>query len=361
MRISDVYTTGAIALYQTQNPSNREPFLLQSYFPNKKKMGDDIEFLKTHRGLGIALKHSTYDALPEVRPRGQAQLTKHRMPLFRESMVIKEHDLMEIARIEDRNSPFLQPIIDSLYSDVDTLFEGAEISAEWLRAQIFAPIDGNMQINIPMVDNTISTFDYDEDKSWKGNNYMELTGSDTWDKSTAKPLNDIRTATQYLAGKGYTATTMIGTSPTFDYLLENDQIKNALISITGQTINFVDEGTVEEVLRRKNRLEWIPYDKMFTDYTGKERKFLPDGYVTILGSGILGNTHRGTTPEELTTIGNFIDAPQAPVDITVLDNGIAVAIQNEYKPSFTVTTTASQIVLPSFEGMDSIFVIKVTE
>ena len=54
-----------------------------------------------------------------------------------------------------------------------------------------------------------------------------------------------------------------------------------------------------------------------------------------------------------------MDIPQAPVDITVLDSGIAVAIQNEYKPSFTVTTTASQIVLPSFEGMDGIFVIKV--
>lgn len=360
MRISDVYTTGAIALYQTQNPSNREPFLLQSYFPNKKKMGDDIEFLKTHRGLGIALKHSTYDALPEVRPRGQAQLTKHRMPLFRESMVIKEHDLMEIARIQDKNSPFLQPIMDSLYGDVDTLFEGAEIAAEWIRAQIFAPINGDMQINIPLVDNTVTTFDYDQDKTWKNNNFLELKGTDTWDNSaTSKPLNDIRKATQYLASKGYTATTMIGTSSTFDYLLENDQVKNALVSITGQTINFVDEGTVEEVLRRKSRLEWIPYDKMFTGYDGNEQKFYPDDYVTIVGSGILGNTYRGTTPEELTTIGNFVDAPQAPVDITVLDNGIAVAIQNEYKPSFTVTTTASQIVLPSFEGMDSIFVIKV--
>lgn len=360
MRISDVYTTGAIALYQTQNPSNREPFLLQSYFPNKKKMGDDIEFLKTHRGIGIALKHSTYDALPEVRPRGQAQLTKHRMPLFRESMIVKEHELMEIARIQDRNSPFLQPIVDSLYSDVDTLFEGAEISAEWLRSQIFAPIDGNMQVKVPLVDNTISTFDYDQDGSWKKNNYLELTSTDTWDNpTTSKPLNDIRKATQYLANKGFTATTMISTSQTFDYLLENEQVKNALISVTGQTINFMDEGAVEEILRRKSRLEWIPYDKMFTDYEGNEHKFYPDDYVTILGSGTLGSTWRGTTPEELTTIGNFIDAPQAPVDITVLDSGIAVAIQTEYKPSFTVTTTASQIVLPSFEGMDSIFVIKV--
>ena len=146
---------------------------------------------------------------------------------------------------------------------------------------------------------------------------------------------------------------------TVDYLLENEQVKNALISITGQTINFIDETTVEEVLRRKMRLEWIAYDKMFEDYDRNQKKFYPDDYITILGNGQLGNTWRGTTPEELTTIGNFMDIPKAPVDITVLESGIAVAIQNEYKPSFTVTTTASQIVLPSFEGMDSIFVIKV--
>ena len=107
------------------------------------------------------------------------------------------------------------------------------------------------------------------------------------------------------------------------------------------------------------RLEWIAYDKMFKDYDDVEKKFYPDDYITILGSGQLGNTWRGTTPEELTTISNVIQTPQMPVDITVLENGIAVAIQGEYKPSVTVTTTASQIVLPSFEGMDTIFVIKV--
>lgn len=359
MRISEVFNTQAIALYRTETASNRIPFLLEAYFPNKKKMGDGIEWLKTHKNLGVALKHSTYDALPEIRPRGQAQMTKEQMPLFRESMIVKEHDMMEIARIADSNDPFLQPVIDSLYDDANTLIDGAEISAEWLRSQLFAPLNGEMKISLPMVDNTVITYDYDDDKSWKENNYLELKGGDTWDNATSQPLNDIRKAVQYLAGIGVTATTIVGNSNTFDYLLENEQVKNALISITGQTINFVDESTVEEVLRRKMRLEWIPYDKMFTDYNGQQKKFYPDDYVTILGSGQLGATWRGTTPEELTTIGNFMDAPQAPVDITVLDSGIALAIQNEYKPSFTVTTTASQIVLPSFEGMDSIFVIKV--
>lgn len=360
MIISEIFNTKAIAAYFTEAQSNKIPFLGEAYFPNKKKMGIDLKWLRSHKGIGVALKPSNFDAIPTIRPRGVAQMTKEEMPLFRESMILKEHDLMEISRISDRNDPFLQPVIDSMYDDVNVLVDGAEISAERMRMQLLAPVGGDMQITVGLADNTKYTYDYDEDGAWKGKNYLVLTGNDTWDnKTTAKPLSDIRKATQYLSSIGVTATTIIGNSTTFDYLLENDQVKNALISITGQTINFVDESTVEEVLRRKMRLEWIAYDKMFEDYDGTQKKFYPDNYVTILGSGQLGNTWRGTTPEELTTIGNFMDIPQAPVDIAVLESGIAVAIQNEYKPSFTVTTTASQIVLPSFEGMDSIFVIKV--
>lgn len=359
MYISEVYNASSVAAYMTEAYSNRIPFLLEAYFPNKKKMGIDLKWIKAHKGLGVALKPSNLDALPPVRPRGQAQMTKEQMPLYRESMVIKEHDLIEISRIKESNDPYLQPVVDSMYDDTHTLVDGAEISAEWMRSQLFAPINGKMQISMGTADNTVYLYDYDPDGTWKSKNYLELTGSDTWDNPTAKPLNDIRKATQYLSSIGTTATTIIGNSTTFDYLLESEQVKNALISITGQTINFIDETTVEEVLRRKMRLEWIAYDKMFEDYDRNQKKFYPDDYITILGNGQLGNTWRGTTPEELTTIGNFMDIPKAPVDITVLESGIAVAIQNEYKPSFTVTTTASQIVLPSFEGMDSIFVIKV--
>lgn len=360
MQLNEVYNTQAIALYRTETASNRIPYLLSAYFPNKKKMGIDLKWLKTHKGLGVALKPSNFDAIPTVRPRGVYQMTKEEMPLFRESMIVKEHDMIELSRIRDTADPYLQPVADGLFDDANNLVEGAEITAEWMRSQLIAPKDGDMKITIGVADNTIYDYNYDEDGSWKKNNYMSVeTGK--WNEGTAKPLNDIRKGVQYLSSTGVTATTIISNSTAFDYLLENEQIKNALVSITGQAINFVDEATVKEVLRRRMGLEWITYDKMFTGYDGKQQKFYPDGYITILGEGQLGSTWRGTTPEELTTIGNFINAPQAPVDISVLDSGIAVAIQNEYKPSFTVTTTASQIVLPSFEGMDSIFVIKVAD
>lgn len=357
LALSKIFNSRTIAENRTEVESNRIPFMGQAFFPNRKKMGIDLKWLKTHKGLGIALKPSNFDAVPVIRPRGQAAMTKEEMPLFRESMVVKEHDLMELVRIQDENDPYLPAVIESMYDDTNFLVDGADISAEYMRMQLLSANGGNMGISIATADNMVHFFDYDKDGSWKAKHFMELTGESTWDKpATAKPLTDIKKAFQYLTSIGVTPVYAMMNSTTFDYLPENEQLRDALVTLSGTAINFMDTETTEEVFRRKTKLTPLLYDKMYLDYEGNEQKFYPDGYVTIIGSGALGNTWYGTTPEETTLNGNF---PDAPVDISVLDRGVAIAVQTEYKPSFTITTTASQIVLPSFEGMDRIFVIKV--
>ncbi len=359
LNLSDVFNSASVAMNRTEVESNRIPYLGEAYFPSRKKMGLDLKWIKIHKGLGVALKPSTFDAIPTVRPRGGAKLTQEEMPFFRESMIIKEKDMMELARIQDSNDPYLQPVIDSIYDDTNTLIDGADIAVEKMRMQLLAPTDGDLKITIGAADNTSYIYDYDADNKWSEKHFTSNLSGATWDNpTTAKPLTDIRKGIQYLASIGYTGATILGNSTTFDYLLDCDQVKNALVSITGQTIGFLDTETVEEVLRRKLKIDWLSYDKMYTDYDGVEKKFYPDNYVTIIGNGQLGNTWYGTTPEELTMM-NFMGMPQPPVDISVLDRGVAVAVKSEYKPAHTVTTTASQIVLPSFEGMDGIYVIKV--
>lgn len=361
MILSEYFNSKALAIFSTEIASNKIPFLGEAYFPDDKMMGLDLPWIKTHKGLNVALAPSNFDALPTIRGRGEINTMKEEMPFFRESMIVKEHDLMELSRISNSNDPYLQPILNAFYDDGNTLVDAARISAEMMRMSLLAPLNGDMRIIIALRDNTKYAYNYDPDGTWKANNYMELTSSDTWDNpSTAKPLNDIRKATQYLASNGIIATTIISTSETFDYLLENDQLKTALISVTGQPINFVDDSSIEEVIRRKTRLNWIFYDKLYKDYDGTQKNFYPDGYVTILGNGQLGKFWRGITPEEITSTGKLIaDAPTPPADITVLSDGIAIAVQTTYEPAVKITTTVSQLGMPSFEGMDSIFVIKV--
>lgn len=355
--ISKIFNSASIAVNRTEAASNRIPYMGESFFPNRKKNGLDLKWIKTHKGLGVALKPSNFDAIPTIRPRGRASLSKEEMPMFRESRIVKENDIMELSRIQDAGDVYLQPVLDDMYDDTNDLLDGAEIAKERMRMQLLSANGGNMGISIATADNMVHFFDYDQDGEWKKTHYMELTGDATWDKpTTAKPLTDIRTAYQYLTSIGITPVYSLCTSNTFDYLAENQQIRDALATLSGNPINFMDMETTEEVYRRKTKLTPVLYDKMFIDYDGTEKKFYPDGYITIMGNGQLGNTWHGTTPEEMTVRGNF---PDAPVDITVLDSGVAVAVQTEYKPSFTITTTVSQISLPSFEGIDSIFVIKV--
>ena len=107
------------------------------------------------------------------------------------------------------------------------------------------------------------------------------------------------------------------------------------------------------MFRRKTGLIPMLYDKMYIDYTGTEKTFYPDDSVTIIGNGQLGSTWYGTTPEERTLIGD------PSVDVTVLDRGVAIAVKTEAGPPVKILTSVSQLVIPSYEGMNSTYVINV--
>lgn len=356
MRLPEVFTAESIGIRRTEDPSNSMAFAGAAFFPNRRKMGGDLKWYKAHRSLVSALKPSTFDSLATIRPRGGFESVNEEMPLFRESMKISENDLREIRRAQDSNDPYLNEVLDHLYDDANELINGADISVERMRMQLMAPVNGEVKIVIGMADNTLYSYNYDVDGKWKANHYMALTGTDTWDKSdTAKPLNDFHEATTYLAGIGVSPAFAMMTTKTFNYLLECDQMKNALITSSNAVVDYLDVAAGKDILKRKTGLTTLLNDKKFADSDGQntQKNFFPDDYVTIIGSGLLGNTYYGETPEE----GSLMDDPS--VDARVLPNGVAVAVQKKYGPPVEYFTTASQIALPSFEGMDSIFTIKV--
>lgn len=354
MRFSDVFTARSLAFRLTEDPTNAQPFLGEAFFPARKKMGIDLKWIKAHKGLGVELKPSAYDALATIRPREGFVIQKEEMPLFREAMKVSEQDMVEIQRAQDSNDPYVQDAINHVYDDVNNLVNGARIATERMRMSLLAPATGDMKIQIGIADNTVYNYNYDAQGTWKTNNYLALSGNATWDNaSTAKPLNDIQSGVEALADNGYVARYAMMNSKTLAYLVAADQMKNALISVTGRVIDFLDTATAKEVFQRKTGLTPIIYNKKYKDVGGFTQKFYPDNYVTIISDGQLGNTWYGMTPEERTLMGD------PKVDVSVMDSGIAIAIQNLYGPPVAHETTVSQIALPSFEGMDGIFEIKV--
>ena len=354
MRITDIFDSESVALNRIEVESNRIPFMGQAFFPNRKKVGLSIKWLKQNIGLNSMLNTSNFDALPIIRTREGFKMENTEMIFFRESMHVKEEDMMEIMRAQSSNDPYVNAVLDSIYDDTNKLVDAADIAAEAMRMQLLATTDGTPKISIGTSDNMIHTYNYDPNGDYASKHYMELTGTDTWDNpTTAKPLSDIREATKYLKSLGVSPQYALMTSKTFDYLLENEQVMSALITVTGQPVTFLDNATLEDVFRRKTGLIPMLYDKMYIDYTGAEKTFYPDDSVTIIGNGQLGSTWYGTTPEERTLLGD------PSVDVTVLDRGVAIAVKTEAGPPVKILTSVSQLVIPSYEGMNSTYVINV--
>lgn len=353
MQITDVFSSNSIALNRTEVISNTIPYLGLGFFPNKKKMGLDLNWLITHKGLNVALKTANFDAIPTVRSREKFDVAKTQMAFFRESMIVKEEDMMELERIKEKSDPYLKAVMNNIYDDANKLLDGAEIVAEIMRMQLLATDAGTPKIVLES-DNAKYEYDYDPSKEYKKEHYLKLTSTDTWDNpTTAKPLNDFKKAKQKLSSLGVTATYALMNSETFDYLVENSQIKSAILAQNATANIFLDDELLKEFLERKTKMKFILYDKMYVDYNGKQQYFYPKDKVTIIGDSALGNTWRGTTPEERTLLGR----PNS--NVSVMNDGVAITVKTEEGPPVMVTTSVSQIILPSYEGMNSTFVIDV--
>ena len=59
MLISEVINSASIALAATQDASNQIPYLGLQWFPERKKSGLDLKWIKTHKH--ISLKKFSYD------------------------------------------------------------------------------------------------------------------------------------------------------------------------------------------------------------------------------------------------------------------------------------------------------------
>lgn len=354
MLTSEVINTSAIALAATNNASNAVPYLGLQFFPEMKKAGLDLKWIKTHKGLPVTLKASNFDALPALRTREGVKIEKTQMAFFRETMQITEEDEQEIGRADDENDPYLKSALQSVYDDTNALLSGAEVVPERMRMSLLATTEGHPSIGIES-DGVKYEYDYDPNGEYAAKHYLKLEGTSDWsDTENSKPLTDLNNARKALAKLGKIASYVLMNSNTFEYLLNNKQVKNAILA-QNLTANIeMTEENVVSIVRSRTKLSIVLYDEMYMDENKNDQYFYPDNKVTLLPAGALGKTWFGTTPEERTA------SQVADVDVSMYGVGIAIAKKVEYGPPAVTSVTASEIVLPSYENMDSTFVIKVS-
>ena len=353
MNIRDAYNASAIALVNKEVASNKKPYLGSGLFPAKKKMGLDLKWIKTSKGLPVSLAPSNFDAVSTLRSREGFKLTETEMAFFRESMLIKEADEQEMMRVQDSTDPYAAEVLSRIFDDANTLIDGANVVPERMIMQLLAPKDGHPKISI-QANGVTYEYNYDPNNTYSSKNYAELSSStDMWnDTENSDPLDDVSVALDAVeAETGERPSIMIISRKTMDYLKQNKKIRNAILAQNATANIFMNDNRVKEVFSNELGISVIVYSKQYKDETGKAQKFYPDGFATLIPTGALGNTWYGTTPEERTLMGN------ATADVSIVNTGVAVAVTVSNDPVQT-KTTVSEIVLPSYERMDSTYVIK---
>lgn len=347
MNIKEVFNSRAIASVVTEAGSNKVAYLGAGLFPAKKKMGLDLKWIKGHKGLAVSLAPSNFDAVSTIRSRQGMEISETQMAFFRESMLLKEADRQELLRVKEANDPYAQDVIGRIYDDAQTLVDGANVIPERMIMQLLTPANGHPSISI-QANGVTYAYNYDPSGDFAKNNFDALSGTDVWsDTVNSDPLADVENAkAKVQAQTGVEPKYMIINSVTLGYLKKNQKIKDTIVNPTAGA-TYISAAKIKEVFSTELGITLLVYDKQYDNGA----KFFADGFATLIPEGQLGNTWYGTTPEEADLMGN------ADVDVSIVNTGVAVATSVSNDP-VQVKTTVSEIVLPSFENMDQVYVIK---
>lgn len=354
MKIDEFVTAKSIAAHFNEVASNKIAYLGEGLFPARKKLGLDLSWLISTKGLPISLAPSNFDAKSTLRAREGFEKEVTQMAFFRESMLVKEKDEQEIMRVKDANDPYADEIVAHVYDDVTTLVDGALVVPERMRMSLLAPTNaGSPGITIAS-DNKQYTYNYDPNGKYAANNYTVLSSAtDKWtDTENSDPLNDVLTAADKVEeATGIRPAHVLVSKPTMTYIRKNAKVQSAILAKSVTASVYITDALVNQLFKDTIGVDFVVYNKMYKDESGTAQKFFPDGYATLIPDGALGSTWFGTTPEERTLMGN----PAA--NVSVVNTGIAVAVSVTEDPVNT-KTTVSEIVLPSFERMYETYVIK---
>lgn len=351
--IFELVDAKAIGEYVSTIAAADEPLLGATLFPSKKVMGLDLKWVKGYKRNAVALRPSALGARAFVRDRIGASIIQHEIPFFREKMVISERLRQELARAKmDATDPYTSNIIEQIFDDAKSLTDGANVQAERLRMQLL--FGGQISIKAPAEDGGQPYFDYNYDVNgdWNTNNVTTLTLTDVWsDYDDSNPINDILDVVDDASGKGVTLTRAIVSPKTFRDIMANANVKNMFRNADGTPRVFTRGQLIAEIATLTG-VTIAVYNKAFVDEAGNNVFYAPDDKMVLFPDGALGATVYGTTPEEIDLMSGYGNAVTS-----IVNTGVAVTTSKQYGPPVTVETVVSELVIPSFERMEEVFLI----
>lgn len=333
------------------------PYLGRQKFGTTKQDSLSIRYIMGENSQPIALKASNFDAQAPLRDVGGFQDIQNKMPFYRESYMTTEEEEQTYADYQAaENSSLANQVLRQISKKPMMLIQGAMVVPERQIWELLAPADGVPKVTVN-IEGKKYVIDYTTDNGTKHktDHFIEISGeTDKWTASaTATPLADLIKARREFAKKtGYSLTRFSMNTETFEMILNAEDTKKQVLGITAY--NGGIRARQEDVLAylRGYGIEIEVYDKMYVDESGVTQYFIPTNIISCQSAGVyLGDYIFGRTPEERS-------GDKATGNLSIVETGISVYT---YATDHPINThcIVSMIGLPSFEGMNSVVVMKV--
>ena len=341
MTIFDIIQAPELAAYWTELTQDEAPFLGEELFPNDKKRGLDLKWIKGSRGLPIALKASAFDAEAVPRPRiGFDRLTAQ-MPYFKESKYIDEELRQELNMVlETGNQAYIDSVTNRVFDDETSLLRGAASIREAMRMMALTTGVVSLESNGQKYE-----FDYGIPSTHK------VDAATKWSLvGTADPIEDMIKGKELILDEtGVEVTRAVCDRATWRNLRNNQSIaKSIYVLSNGQA--SVSDTRLHQFILDETGIDVVVNNKRYVDYKGKTQKYVPANTFVMFPDGDLGRTWFGTTPAESDLMGGQV------ANVSIVDTGVAVTTVQKADP-VQVETIVSQICLPSFEAADQVYII----
>ena len=340
MTIFDLMQSQELVAYWQELVKDEAPYPCEELFPNNKKRGLKLDWLKGARGLPIVLKTSAFDAAAVPRGRIGFDKLSANMPYFKESTFIDEELRQDLNMVlETGNQAYVDAVMNRVFDDEMRLLRGARASRE--RMRMMALTTGA----IAMASNGQS-FVFDYGVTHKG------TASVSWsDRENSDPIEDIRQAKEAIEQEtGCTITRAMCDGKTWRDLRNNEKIKKEIFVLTNGVGALTNKQLDNYIADQLDGLKIRVNKYRYKDEQGNTQAFMPEDTFVMFPDGVLGTTWFGTTPAE----SDLMAGNAANVSIT--DTGVAVTTVQKADP-VNVETIVSMICLPSFESADEVYII----
>lgn len=341
MTIFDLMQSQELTAYWEELVQDEAPYPGEELFPDDKKRGISLKWLKGAKGLPVVLKTSAFDvhAIPRARI-GFEKLTAE-MPYFKESTYIDEELRQELNLVlETGNQAYIDSVMNKIFDDETRLLRGARAARERMRMMALATGVISMAAN-----GQAFSFDYGIPSDHKS----EVTIS--WsDHANSDPIEDIRVAKEKIQDDtGAVITRAMCDGATWRDIRNNDKIKKAIF-VLSNGVGAISDKQLRQYILDELELDVVVNDKRYKDENEATLKFMPTNTFVMFPDGDLGKTWFGTTPAE----SDLMTGSVANVSIT--DTGVAVTTVQKADP-VQVETIVSMICLPSFEAADQVYIL----